>query len=174
MQRMGGTLHYSPGAGDANSAYELGLSAQPAGLNSTTGSRSQRSRPFSGLRIAVVDDDPLVARMVQAMLVKGGCEAVEMAPMRDALRVQQLSGRTIDLVIFNSSNVLVGIDQFTATTSADLEDCYFIAMHPVNMSSAPPTNANISATIHRPPTLEQLRSAISESGILVKKRENKR
>jgi signal transduction histidine kinase len=174
MQRMGGTLHYSPGAGDANSAYELGLSAQPAGLNSTTGSRSQRSRPFSGLRIAVVDDDPLVARMVQAMLVKGGCEAVEMAPMRDALRVQQLSGRAIDLVIFDSSNVLIGIEQFTATIAADLEDCCFIAMHPVNMSSAPPTNANISATIHRPPTLEQLRSAISESGILVKKRENKR
>ena len=174
MQRMGGTLHYSPGVGDVTSAYELMLSAQPADLDSSTGSRSQGSPPFSGLRVAIVDDDPLVARMVQAMLVNGGCEAVEMAPMRDALRLQKLSGRAIDLVIFDSSNILVGIDQFTATISADLEDCYFIAMHPVNMSSAPPTNANISATIHRPPTLEQLRSAISESGILVKKRENKR
>ena len=70
--------------------------------------------------------------MVQAILIKGGCEAVELAPMRDAPRIQKLSGRAIDLVIFDSSNSLVAIDKFVAMTSAEFGDCCLIAMHPLD------------------------------------------
>ena len=173
MKRMEGTFHYTAGVNDAKSAYRLILSAQPAGVYAGAESPPEPSHTFSGLRAAIVDDDPLIARMVQAILIKGGCEAVELAPMRDAPRIQKLSGRAIDLVIFDSSNSLVAIDKFVAMTSAEFGDCCLIAMHPLDKGSAPLTNTGISATVNRPPTLEELSSAIVKRKVLLRKQESK-
>ncbi|WP_293678657.1 response regulator [uncultured Phenylobacterium sp.] len=69
---------------------------------------STRPSPLTGLRILVVDDEPLVALMIEDLLADLGCEVVgPVASVADALPLAQIAGLSGALLDVNLGDEVV-------------------------------------------------------------------
>jgi len=169
LQRMGGSFHYRPSENGQESSYHLILPVKTCAEAPDEVRLVQNEHCFEGLRVAIIDQDLLVARLLYSILAAGGCESVELAPMRDALRIQKLSGRPIDVVFFDSSNLLIPIDRFIQVTGEGAQDIRYVAMHPTRSQGTRPTSNKISAIIPRPPTFDAVKTALEDIGLTGRK-----
>jgi hypothetical protein len=166
---MGGSFHYRPSENGQESSYHLILPVKTCAEAPDEVRLVQNEHCFEGLRVAIIDQDLLVARLLYSILAAGGCESVELAPMRDALRIQKLSGRPIDVVFFDSSNLLIPIDRFIQVTGEGAQDIRYVAMHPTRSQGTRPTSNKISAIIPRPPTFDAVKTALEDIGLTGRK-----
>lgn len=169
LQRMGGSFHYRPSEHGQESSYHLILPVKTCAEAPDEGPLVQNEHCFEGLRVAIIDQDLLVARLLYSILAAGGCESVELAPMRDALRIQKLSGRPIDVVFFDSSNLLIPIDRFIQMTGEGAQHIPYVAMHPTGSQGTRPTSNKIAAIIPRPPTFDAVKTALKDIGLTGRK-----
>ncbi len=169
LDLMGGSLHYQQSDETAESSYHIVLPLKTCSESQAEATTSQREACFAGLRFAVVDHDPLVARMVQSLLIFGGCDSVEIAPARDALRIQKLAGRATDVLLFDSSNLKLPIDRFVKLAVNSEDQVRLIAMHPIASDATRPSSSKISAFITRPPTFGALKEAIESLDLRAEK-----
>jgi hypothetical protein len=106
---------------------------------------------------------------VQSLLIFGGCDSVEIAPARDALRIQKLAGRATDVLLFDSSNLKLPIDRFVKLAVNSEDQVRLIAMHPIASDATRPSSSKISAFITRPPTFGALKEAIESLDLRAEK-----
>jgi len=165
LQRMGGSFHYRQSDHGEESSYHLILPVRTCTESAKELSLPNIDRCFRDLRVAIIDQDILVARLMYSILAAGGCESVEIAPMRDVLRIQKLSGRPIDVVFFDSSNLLIPIDRFVEMTGKEAEHIRHVAMHPTRSQTTRPTSKKISAIIPRPPTFDAVKTVLEDIGL---------
>ena len=169
LDLMGGSLHYQESDDTAESSYHIVLPLKTCSERDAEATNLQRETCFAGLRFAVVDHDPLVARMVQSLLISGGSDSVEIAPARDAVRIQKLAGRAVDVLLFDSSNLQLPIDRFVKLAVNSEDQVRLIAMHPIASDATRPSSSKISAFIPRPPTFGALKAAIESLDLTAEK-----
>lgn len=68
----------------------------------------RRSGDFNGKRILILEDDELIGRLLQAIIINGGYEVVVFLTVKDALQYLNESQQKIDLIITDLLLPMVG------------------------------------------------------------------
>ncbi len=163
LASMSGRLSYSFTT-QGKPSYEALVKASPSSWeDDTSGTDTPSDLPLAGCRIAVVDDDPIVARMCEQLLVASGSASVAIFSMREALSTGTLMGRQFDLVFFDASSYGAGSEQLVVKIGEAVGTTRLIAMHPLPEGLM--LSADVAATTERPLNAAGLSRALRSMGL---------
>ena len=163
LASMSGRLSYSFTT-QGKPSYEALVKASPSSWeDDTSGTDTRSNLPLARCRIAVVDDDPVVAGICEQLLVASGSASVAIFSTREAVSTSTLMGRQFDLVFFDASSYGAGSEQLVVKIGEAVGTTRLIAMHPLPEGLM--LSADVAATTERPLNAAGLSRALRSMGL---------